>query len=217
MSRSKAELIELLTNPGVIAVIRAERREQVLPVIEALIDGGLTALEITLTTPDAVGAIREAAAKFGNRALIGVGTVLDATQCRAALDAGAQFVVTPICRPELSLITHEANAIMIMGAYTPTEAQLAHEAGADFVKLFPADTLGLPYIKALRAPLPHLRIIPTGGVDQNNLAEYFKAGCPAVGVGSSLITKQILQTSDWRELTRRAAEFARRAKAAKKA
>jgi 2-dehydro-3-deoxyphosphogluconate aldolase/(4S)-4-hydroxy-2-oxoglutarate aldolase len=216
MSRSKAEMIEMMTNPGVIAVIRAERREQVLPVVEALIAGGLTAIEITMTTPDATGAIREAADKFGGRALIGVGTVLDATQCRAALEAGAQFVVTPICRPDLAPIAQTANAIMIMGAYTPTEAQQAHEAGADFVKLFPADTLGLPYLKALRAPLPHLRIIPTGGVDQNNLAEYFKAGCPAVGVGSSLITKQILQTSDWRELTQRAAEFARRAKAAKK-
>lgn len=213
--RAKAEMIELLTNPGVIAVIRTQRREQVLPVAEALVAGGLTAIEVALTTPDAIGAIKEVSEKLGDRALIGVGTVLDATMCRAAIAVGAQFVVTPICRPELSLITHAANGLMIMGAYTPTEAQLAHEAGADFVKLFPADTLGVAYIKALRAPLPHLRLVPTGGVDVNNLAEFFKAGCPAVGVGSSLITRQILETNDWPELTRRAAEFVRRAKAAR--
>lgn len=204
-------MIEKLTNPGVIAVIRAQRREQVLPAAEALIAGGLNAVEIALTTPDAIGAIREASGKLGDRALIGVGTVLDPTQCRAALAVGAQFVVTPICKPELSLITHTANGILIMGAYTPTEAQLAHEAGADFVKLFPADGLGVSYIKALHAPLPHLRIVPTGGVDLNNVAEFFKAGCPAVGVGSSLITRQILEANDWPELTRRAAEFVRRA------
>jgi 2-dehydro-3-deoxyphosphogluconate aldolase / (4S)-4-hydroxy-2-oxoglutarate aldolase len=215
MIQAKAEMIEKLTNPGVIAVIRTQRREQVLLVVEALIAGGLTAVEVTMTTPDAIGAIREASEKFGNRTLIGVGTVLDATQCQAALAAGAQFVVTPICKPELAAITHAANGVIIMGAYTPTEAQLAHEAGADFVKLFPADGLGIPYIKALRAPLPHLRIVPTGGVDMNNLAEFFIAGCPAVGVGSSLITRQILETSDWPELTRRAAEFVRRARAAR--
>ena len=215
MIRAKAEMIEMLTNPGVIAVIRTQKREQVLPVAEALIAGGLMAVEVALTTPDAIAAIKEVSEKLGDQALIGVGTVLDPTQCRAALAVGARFVVTPICRPELSLITHSANGILIMGAYTPTEVQLAHEAGADFVKLFPADTLGVPYIKALRAPLPHLRLVPTGGVDQNNIAEFFKAGCPAVGVGSSLITRQILYTNDWPELTRRAAEFVRRAKAAR--
>jgi len=217
MIRPKAEMMELLTNPGVIAVIRADRRDQVLPVTEALIAGGLTAIEIAMTTPDAIGAIRDASGKFGERALIGVGTVLNPTTCRAAIAVGAQFVVTPICRPELSLIARTAHCLMIMGAYTPTEAQLAHETGADFVKLFPADGLGVAYIKALRAPLPHLRIIPTGGVDVNTLAEFFKAGCPAVCVGSSLVGRQILQTNDWPELTRRTQEFVRHAKAARNA
>lgn len=215
MIRAKADMIQLLTDPGVIAVIRTQRREQVLPVAEALIAGGLTAVEVALTTPDAIGAIDEVSRKFGDCTLIGAGTVLDPTQCRAALAVGAQFIVTPICRPELTLITHTANGIMVMGAYTPTEAQLAHAAGAEYVKLFPADKLGVDYIKALRAPLPHLRIIPTGGVDQDNLAEFFKAGCPAVGIGSSLISREILETNDWPQLTQRAAEFVRRAKAAR--
>jgi len=217
MIRAKAEMIELLTNPGIIPVIRAQKREQVLPATEALIAGGLTAVEVAMTTPDAIGAIGDVSQKLGDRALIGVGTVLDPTQCRAALAAGAKFVVSPVCRPELSPISRSANGIMIMGAYTPTEAQLAHESGADFVKLFPADGLGVAYIKALRAPLPHLRIIPTGGVDADNLGEFFKAGCPAVCVGSSLVTRQIVQTNDWPELTRRAQEFVRRAKAARNA
>jgi 2-dehydro-3-deoxyphosphogluconate aldolase/(4S)-4-hydroxy-2-oxoglutarate aldolase len=213
--RSKAEMIEKLTNPGVIPVVRANRREQALPIAGALMAGGLTAVEITMSTPDAIGAIREVSEKFGDRVLVGVGTVLDPSQCRAAIAVGAQFVVSPICLPELSLIARTANCLMIMGAYTPTEAQLAHETGADFVKLFPADALGVAYIKALRPPMPHLRIIPTGGVDLNNLADFFKAGCPAVGVGSSLVTRQILDKDDWPELTRRAGEFVRRAKAAR--
>jgi 2-dehydro-3-deoxyphosphogluconate aldolase / (4S)-4-hydroxy-2-oxoglutarate aldolase len=217
MIQSKSEMLEKLTNPGVIPVVRANRREQALPIAEALVAGGLTAVEITMTTPDALGAIREVSEKLGDRALIGVGTVLEPTTCRAAIAVGAQFVVSPICQPELSLIARTAHCLMVMGAYTPTEAQLAHDTGADFVKLFPADGLGVAYIKALRAPLPHLRIIPTGGVDVNNLADFFKAGCPAVGVGSSLITRQILETNDWPELTRRAAEFVRRAKAARNA
>lgn len=215
MIRSKAEMLEKLTNPGIIPVVRANRREQALPIAEALLAGGLTAVEITMSTPDAIGAIREVSDKLGDRALIGVGTVIDSSQCGAAIAAGAQFVVSPICRPELSVIARTANCLTIMGAYTPTEAQLAHETGADFVKLFPADGLGVAYVKALRAPLPHLRIIPTGGVDVNNLAEFFKAGCPAVGVGSSLVTRQILEKDDWPELTRRAAEFVRRAKVAR--
>jgi 2-dehydro-3-deoxyphosphogluconate aldolase/(4S)-4-hydroxy-2-oxoglutarate aldolase len=215
MTRPKSEVIERLTNPGVIAVIRARHREQVLPVVEALLAGGLTAVEVALTTPGAMGAIRDAGARFGARALIGVGTVLDADQCREALAAGAEFVVTPVCKPELCAITRAADAVIVMGAYTPTEAQLAHEAGADFVKLFPADSLGVAYIKALRAPLPHLRLVPTGGVDVNNVAEFLNAGCPAVGVGSSLITRQILSANDWPELTRRAGEFVRRARAAR--
>ena len=136
-------------------------------------------------------AIRIANDKLGNRALIGVGTVIDPTTCRAAIAVGAQFVVSPICRIELANIAFNAHRPVMLGCYTPTEAQLAHEVGADFVKLFPADNLGPAYIKALRAPLPHL-IAPMGGVDLNNIGEFFKAGCVAVGVGSSLISQQIL-------------------------
>jgi 2-dehydro-3-deoxyphosphogluconate aldolase/(4S)-4-hydroxy-2-oxoglutarate aldolase len=197
----------MLADPGIIAVVRAKQAAQVVPLCEALIAGGVIAIEITMTTPNALAAIEEACGAVGTRALIGVGTVLDAQTCRSALAAGAEFVVTPICRTELVALAHQADRPIMLGAYTPTEAQLAHEAGADFIKVFPADTLGAGYIKSLRAPLPHLRIVPTGGVDVANVADFLKAGCAALGVGSSLVSAKILQESNWGELTKKAAEF----------
>ncbi|MST00793.1 MAG: 2-dehydro-3-deoxyphosphogluconate aldolase, partial [Pedosphaera sp.] len=160
-------------------------------------------------------AIGEVKQKLGNRALIGVGTVLDVATCRAAIEAGAQFVVSPIVRPELVPACHAAGVPVMLGAYTPTEAQLAHEAGADFVKVFPADGLGPKFIRNLLAPLPHLRIVPTGGVDLNNIADFLKAGCAAVGAGGSLISAKILETDDWTELTRVAKEFVAAARRAR--
>jgi 2-dehydro-3-deoxyphosphogluconate aldolase/(4S)-4-hydroxy-2-oxoglutarate aldolase len=215
--RTKHDILNQLTDPGIIAVVRAKRAAQALPIAEALLAGGVIAVEITTTTPDALGVIRELSSKLGERALIGVGTVLEEMTCRAALAAGAQFVVSPICRIELAHIANAAHKPVMLGAYTPTEAQLAHELGADFVKIFPADGLGPNYIKALRAPLPHLRIVPTGGVDLNTIGDYLRAGCPAVGAGSSLITNEILEQDDWPQLTRRAAEFVKAAKAARSA
>ena len=211
---TKAAIIERLIHPGVIAVVRALRRDQVLPLSKALIAGGVTAIEITLSTPDAFAAIREAREELAHRALIGVGTVLKPYECQQALEAGAQFVVTPICRTEFVALAHHAEKPIMLGAYTPTEAQLAHEAGADFIKIFPADGLGPNYIKAIRTPLPHLKIVPTGGVDLTTIGEFFKAGCAAVGAGSSLLSKEILETNDWAQLTRRASEFTAAARAA---
>ncbi len=214
--RSKSEIISLLCNPGIIAVVRAQRSDQVLPLSEALISGGVTAIEITMTTPNAIAAIRDARDSIGDRAMVGIGTVLDAATCRAAIEAGAEFVVTPVCRPEWVAIAHDAGRPIMLGAYTPTEAQTAHEAGSDFVKLFPANTLGPDYIKALRAPLPHLRIVPTGGVEVENVADFLNAGCAALGVGSTLVSAKILQEADWPELTRRATEFVNAARRARR-
>lgn len=213
--RSKQEIIEQLLNPGVIAVVRAKRADQAVPLAEALVAGGVIAVEITMTTPHALAAIKEASSKLGNRALIGVGTVLDEATCQAAIDAGAEFVVSPICRRELVPIAQKAGKPIMLGSYTPTEAQLAHEAGSDFIKIFPADTLGPNYIKALRAPLPHLKIVPTGGVDLKTIGDFFKAGVAAVGAGSSLISKEVLEKDDWATLTKTAAVFAQAARAAR--
>lgn len=204
--RTKQEIIDALLFPGIIAVVRAHRAEQVLPLTEALLAGGIRAVEVTMTTPNALKAIREAAHRFPE-ALVGVGTVLDASTAEQAIAAGAEFVVSPITREEIASAAARHQKPVMLGAFTPTEAQRAHEAGSDFVKLFPAETLGIAYIKAIRAPLPHLRIVPTGGVTVQNIAEFFQAGCAAVGAGSSLISREILETDDWPALTRKAAEF----------
>jgi 2-dehydro-3-deoxyphosphogluconate aldolase/(4S)-4-hydroxy-2-oxoglutarate aldolase len=214
--RSKEKIVELLLDPGVIAIVRTKSADQFLPLCRALMEGGVVAIEITMTTPNALEAIREARAALGDRATIGVGTVLDAKTCAAAVAAGAEFVVTPICRTELIAVAHQAGRPIMLGAYTPTEAQAAHEAEADFIKIFPADTVGPVYIKALKAPLPHLRLVPTGGVDLQTIEAFFKAGSAAVGVGSSLVSAQLLAERNWPELSRRAAELvgaARRARA----
>jgi 2-dehydro-3-deoxyphosphogluconate aldolase / (4S)-4-hydroxy-2-oxoglutarate aldolase len=212
---TKSQIIERLLNPGIIAVVRAKRSDQAVPLAEALVAGGVIAVEITMTTPNAIAAIREASAKLGDRALIGVGTVLDEATCQAAIDAGAQFVVSPICRRELIAIAHKSDKPTMIGSYTPTEAQLAYEAGSDFIKIFPADCLGANYIRALRAPLPHLKIVPTGGVDLKTIGDFLRAGCAAVGAGSSLISKDVLEKDDWATLTKTAAAFVQAAKAAR--
>lgn len=204
---SKSEIIGRLLDPGIIAVVRGRDAGQIPHVCAALLAGGVKAIEITMTTPNAIEAIRNATKMFGDRGLIGVGTVLDAATCNNAIEAGAQFVVSPILRKELIEIAHSADRPVMLGAYTPTEAQLAHEAGADFIKIFPADGLGPAYIRALRAPLPHLRIVPTGGVDLNTAAEFLRAGCAALGVGSSLVSSKILADADWPALTQLAQRF----------
>jgi 2-dehydro-3-deoxyphosphogluconate aldolase / (4S)-4-hydroxy-2-oxoglutarate aldolase len=206
--------IERLINPGIIAVVRARHATQVPPLAEALLAGGVIAIEITLTTPHAIDAIRNATHALAPHALIGVGTVLDLASCQAAIDAGAKFVVSPVLRPELVAVAHAAGCPIMLGAYTPTEAQHAHEAGADFVKIFPADTLGPAYIKALRAPLPHLRIVPTGGVDLDTAPAFLEAGCAALGVGSALVSNRILDAAAWPELTELARAFVQRVRPA---
>ncbi|HWN97602.1 MAG TPA: bifunctional 4-hydroxy-2-oxoglutarate aldolase/2-dehydro-3-deoxy-phosphogluconate aldolase [Methylomirabilota bacterium] len=206
---SRSEISTRIAEAGIVAIIRTPTRELVRPVCEALIDGGLLVMEITMTVPDALGALREISKDFGARALLGAGTILTAQQCHAAIDAGAEFIVTPITKLEIIEAAHSRNKPVMLGAYTPTEAQLAHEAGADFIKIFPADKLGPGYIKNIRAPLPHLRIVPTGGVDLQTAPEFLKAGSVALGVGSSLIGAEILKTKNWTELTRLAKEFVR--------
>jgi 2-dehydro-3-deoxyphosphogluconate aldolase/(4S)-4-hydroxy-2-oxoglutarate aldolase len=204
---TREEIIQRLTNPGIIAVVRARRADQVPPLAEALVAGGVLAVEVTMTTPEAFHAIRATANQLGDRGLVGVGTVLDEATASRAIAAGAEFVVSPIGRRELVAVAHAAGKPVMLGAFTPTEAQQVHEAGADFVKLFPADTLGLTFIKGLRAPLPHLRIVPTGGVDLSTVAAFVQAGCVAVGAGSTLVTAQILAEDDWPALTALAKRF----------
>lgn len=212
---SRRDIIERLLNPGVVAIIRADSSAQLTEAARALADGGVTAMEVTMTTPDALTVIADVRKALGDRVLLGVGTVLDAETARMALLAGAEFVVTPIMRPEIIQLCNRYSKPIACGAYTPTEALTAHEAGADFIKIFPADTLGPGYIRAIRAPLPQLQIIPTGGVDLHTVGDFIRAGCVAIAAGSSLVSKEILQTTDWPRLTATARAFVEAVKAAR--
>ena len=196
-----------MIQPGLIAVVRARSAEQVFPLAQALLRGGIRAVEVTMTTPNALDAIRQCRANLPPEALIGVGTVLDAETCRDAIAAGAEFVVSPITRVSVAETARTLNKPVMLGAFTPTEAQAAYEAGADFIKLFPAEVLGPAFIKSVRAPLPHLKFVPTGGVTLETIADFFKAGCPAVGIGSSLISASMLENNDWAQLEKNARQF----------
>jgi 2-dehydro-3-deoxyphosphogluconate aldolase/(4S)-4-hydroxy-2-oxoglutarate aldolase len=200
-----SETLARLVDPGIIPVIRADGPENVMAVCEALVAGGIRALEITLTIPDALACITEAAQRFAAQAVTGAGSVTTPEACRTAIKAGARFIVTPIMRPEIVPVAKEADCVVALGALTPTEAQSAYEAGADFVKIFPANSPA--YIKAIRGPLPHLKIIPTSGVTVQNAPEFLAAGCVALAAGSNLVSAKILRERNWAELTRLAAEY----------
>ncbi len=212
---NKEDIIHRILDPGIVAVIRADSSDQLVSVAEALCEGGVTSMEVTMTTPNALEVISTVTKRFGDRILMGVGSVLDTETCRAALLAGAEFVVTPVTRPDVVKLCNRYGKPIACGAYTPTEALLAHESGADFVKIFPADQLGPKYIKNLLAPLPMLRIIPTGGVTPETAASFLEAGCAALAAGSSLVSKEILATGDWPRLTAIAEKFVQAVKSAR--
>ena len=213
---TKPEIIQRLLDPGIVAIIRADSSDQLMAVAEALLAGGVTAMEVTMTTPNALKVIAEVTARFGDKVLMGVGSVLDPETCRAAILAGAEFVVTPVTKPEVIRMCNRYGKPIASGAFTPTECLLAHESGADFVKLFPAELAGPKYIRNILAPLPMLQIIPTGGVTPETAAEFLDAGCVALGAGSSLVSKEILASRDWRRLVGRATEFVTAVRKARK-
>jgi 2-dehydro-3-deoxyphosphogluconate aldolase/(4S)-4-hydroxy-2-oxoglutarate aldolase len=204
---SKAQIIERLLHPGVVAIIRADDSEQLVAASRALIEGGIPGVEITMTTPNALKVIADVCREFGPKVLAGVGTVLDAQTAQAAIEAGAQYVITPVLKPDVIAYCNKVNIPVFSGSYTPTEAQTAYELGADFIKIFPSDTLGPKYIKALLGPLPHLQIVPTGGVDLTTAGDFIKAGCVAVAAGGSLVSKETLMNKDWAALSDIASKF----------
>ena len=204
---NKSELLGRLRDPGVISILRADRATNLLEAIRALIAGGVSTIEVTMTTPDALQVIAEAKAALGEKIVMGVGSVLDAETARHAMLAGAQFVVTPVVRPAVIAICNRYGIPIASGAMTPSEALTAHELGSDFIKIFPAENLGPAYMKALLAPLPMLQLIPTGGVTPQNVPDYFAAGCAAIGAGSTLLQRDALEAGAWDRVTARAAEF----------
>jgi 2-dehydro-3-deoxyphosphogluconate aldolase/(4S)-4-hydroxy-2-oxoglutarate aldolase len=204
---TKEQVISGLLTPGVVAIIRADNSEQLIDASRALIEGGVSGIEVTMTTPNALKVIADVCREFGSNALVGVGTVLDVKTAEQALAAGAKYVITPVLKPEVIAFCNKVGVPVFAGSYTPTEAQTAYELGADFIKIFPADGLGPKYIQAIRGPLPHLNIVPTGGVDVTTAGEFIKAGCVGVAAGSTLVSKDILKNKDWTKLTNLAGQF----------
>ncbi len=200
----KASALELIRNTGVIAIMRAESSAELLRAAEAIRQGGVCAIEVTLTTPGALAVIEQATAGADEGVAFAAGTVLDAESARAAILAGAQFLVAPTLSAAVIAMARRYRVPVLPGAYTPTEILTAWEAGADMVKVFPASLGGPELIKALKAPLPQVELVPVGGVEMENTADFIRAGAAAVGVGSALVNQRLLEQRDWDTLTVRA-------------
>jgi 2-dehydro-3-deoxyphosphogluconate aldolase/(4S)-4-hydroxy-2-oxoglutarate aldolase len=198
---SHYDILARLIEGKVVAVVRLDSGEQLINVAEALQAGGMSIIEFTVSTPGAVDMIKQATARFGNEVLMGAGTVLDPETARAAILAGAEFIVTPALNLATIELCKRYGKPIIPGALTPTEILTAWQAGSDMVKVFPADLGGPGYIKAVLAPLPQVRLVPTGGVSAENAAAYLKAGATAVGVGGKLVDKAAVARGDWQAIT----------------
>ena len=204
---NRDDKLHLIRDTGVIAIMRAQSSSQLIAAADAIRQGGVRAIEVTMTTPGALDVIAEATRRYGEEVLFGVGTVLDAETARTAILAGAGFIVAPTLNLEMVALCKRYSVPVLPGCFTPTEMLTAWEAGADMVKLFPAEVGGPDLIRAILAPLPQLQIVPVGGVDLNTAADFIRKGAAALGVGSSLINQKLLETDDMAELTRRAQAF----------
>lgn len=198
---SHYDILARLIEGKVVAVVRLDSGEQLINVAEALKAGGMSIIEFTVSTPGAVDMIKQATARFGDEVLMGAGTVLDPETARAAILAGAEFIVTPALNLATIELCKRYGKPIIPGALTPTEILTAWQAGSDMVKVFPAALGGPGYIKAVLAPLPQVRLVPTGGVSAENAAAYLKAGATAVGVGGKLVDKAAVARGDWQAIT----------------
>ncbi|WP_437585809.1 bifunctional 4-hydroxy-2-oxoglutarate aldolase/2-dehydro-3-deoxy-phosphogluconate aldolase [Sorangium sp. So ce1000] len=205
---NKQSVLEWIARSRIVPVVRAASADEALQAVEALLEGGIDVLEITMTVPGAVDVVREVAARHGDRALVGAGTVLDARAAEACVEAGARFVVSPALDEATVRACIAMNVVHTPGALTPTEVVAAHRAGGDVVKVFPCDALGgASYLKSLKAPLPHIPLMPTGGVTLQNVGTFLAAGAVAVGVGGNLVDLKLLRDGRRDELVARARAF----------
>ncbi|MGD8778445.1 MAG: bifunctional 4-hydroxy-2-oxoglutarate aldolase/2-dehydro-3-deoxy-phosphogluconate aldolase [Ignavibacteria bacterium] len=201
---TKQETLDTVLDKKVVAVIRLNDASKVINVVEAIMKGGVTIIELTLTTPEPYNCIENLCKEFGNDALVGAGSVLNAEMAAKSIESGANYIVSPMINEEVIKYTLGKNLPVMPGAFSPTEIQHAVGLGADIVKVFPADVLGMKYFKAIKAPLPHLKIMPTGGVSLTNAGDWIKSGACAVGVGSSLLDKKAIQEENYGVLTENA-------------
>lgn len=193
---SRVQDLQRVLEGGIVAIIRASSGEQLVNVARALYEGGIDVIEVTFTVPGVLDILSAVRRELGDRILLGAGTVLDPESARAALLAGAEFIVSPSVNVDVIRLCRRYDKVVMPGAFTPTEVVTAWEAGADIVKVFPADVAGPAYLKALHGPLPQVRLLPTGGVDLTTLPAFLKAGACAVGLGSALVEKQAAESGD---------------------
>jgi 2-dehydro-3-deoxyphosphogluconate aldolase/(4S)-4-hydroxy-2-oxoglutarate aldolase len=204
---SKEDDLQRVLTCGIVAVIRAADGERLVDAAEALLAGGVQVMEVTFTVPDAVQVLRRVADRLGDRVLLGAGTVLDSETARAAILAGAEFIVSPSTNCDVIRLCRRYSKLVMPGAFTPTEVVAAWEAGADIVKVFPSDIHGPKYLKALRGPLPQIRLMPTGGVNLETAADFFRAGACALGVGGSLVEAQAVEAGNMPRIESLARQF----------
>lgn len=212
----REETLEKIIDCGVVAVIRVDSSEELLNISKALKEGGVIGIELTMTTPGALNIFPEISKIMGKDVVLGVGTVLDPETARLAILAGAEFVVSPVLKPEIIKICHRYDKVAIPGAYTPTEILTAWEEGGDVIKIFPASSLGPQFIKDIHGPMPYIRLSPTGGVSLENVGEFIKAGACFVGVGGNLVDKKLVSEKKWDLLTERAQKFIEEVRKARK-
>lgn len=199
---TRRSVVDALLARGAVAVLRLPSEDWGREAVQAVASGGVTAIEVTLTTPGALRLIEQLSAN--EQLLVGAGSVLSAEAAREAIDAGARYVVSPVFDPDVLATAHTYDVPALPGAFTPTEMLQAYKAGADLVKVFPADSFGPTYFKGVLAPMPFLELMPTGGVTPDNVGQWLDAGAVAVGLGSALIDPRLVATRDWPALTARA-------------
>jgi len=205
MSESTAQRIERV---GLIPVLRARNADQAHAVVQAMIAGGVTVVEVTMTVPGAIDILKELKQEYGSRLLLGSGTVTTPAEAQATINAGAEFVVSPSLHPEVIQVTKTNGKLSVPGALTPTEVLTAHRAGADYVKIFPCSAMGgAPYLKALLAPFPFLKLIPTGGVTLETAASFIQSGARALGVGSDLVNLSAVDAGNPEKITETARAY----------
>lgn len=197
----REKILEIIETIKAVAVVRLNKDKNISGLAEALLSGGLPIIEITLTTPNAINIIEKISTKYSGEIIVGVGSVLNNQMAEEAITAGAKYLVSPVMKPELIKIAHKNDIPVLIGAFSPTEIQTAWEHGADIIKVFPANILGMKYFKSVLAPMPHLKLIPTGGVNLNNAGEWLQAGAFAVGVGSALINKKAVEAGNFKIIT----------------
>ncbi|MDA0587880.1 MAG: bifunctional 4-hydroxy-2-oxoglutarate aldolase/2-dehydro-3-deoxy-phosphogluconate aldolase [Planctomycetota bacterium] len=212
---SRIENLQRVLDLGIVSIIRAESGEQLVDVAQALYEGGIDVIEVTFTVPGVLQIISDVKKSLGDKIVLGAGTVLDTESARAAILAGAEFVVTPTVNTDVIQLCNRYDKMIMPGGFTPTEILTAWEAGADIVKVFPADVGGPNYLKAIHGPLPQIRLLPTGGVDLETLPAFVKAGACAVGLGSALVEKQAVAAGDLNRIRSLAEQYVAKMKEAR--